>query len=250
MGILEKLTGKLPENLTKEKRFADRRACAVDVFLIKEGKEPVPGVIRDIGVYGIRVEGKISLKKDEVITVQAIKDKGIFTKGRFKQESISTKVVWCRKKRNSPESAAGLKFSDSRTNLRDSWVFTLLNIYGFRINYGEQRRRAARFPTHLKVKYHEPQGYYNGWGNLIDLSNSGLSMLTNSEIPLHVTLEMEMGPYQNLPITFLKGKVAWSGYSKQQKTPIAGIEFYGLNDNQVKMLNKYLVAIVEELAQK
>ncbi len=250
MGILEKLTGKLPESMAKEKRFADRRACAVDVFLIKEGKEPVPGVIRDIGVYGVRVEGNISLKKDEIVTVQALKDKGVLTKGRFKQDCVKTKVVWSRKKRTSLEFTAGLKFSDTRTNLRDSWVFALLNIYGFRINYGEQRRRAARFPTHLKLKYHEPQGYYNGWGTLVDLGKGGLSMLTNTEIPMHVTLEMELGPYQNLPIIFLKGKIAWSGFSKQQKTPIAGLEFYGLNDVQIKMLNKYLVAVVEELAQK
>jgi hypothetical protein len=250
MDFLEKLMGKVPSSKAKEKRIADRRPCNIEVFIKKESEGDFPAIIKDIGIYGVRIEGTKSLKNGEMVSIQAVRDKGIFAKARFTQDSIKAMVVWARKKKGSSDFAAGLKFSDTRSNLRDSWVFIVLSLYGFKASYKEQRRRTVRFPTHLKVKYQEPQGYYNGWGTLVDLGQGGLSMLTNEQVQELVTLDLEIGPYQSLPITFLRGKVMWSGYSKAQKTPMMGVEFFGLQPPQIKMLNKYIIAIVEELAQK
>lgn len=249
MEFIEKLLGEVPQGKIKEKRFIDRRHCTVDVALKRETGFSAPGVVKDVSVYGIRVETKVLLKKDEIIQVQASREKGPLAKGRFAQDVIKAKVVWTRKKKNTDLFSAGLKFADTRANLRDSWIFTLLNLLGFRVDYKEQRRSTVRFPAHIKVKYQEPQGYYSGWGTLADFSKGGVAILTNSQIPEKLTLDLEIGPYGNLPILFVRGKVAWAGYSKVEKTPMAGIEFNEVARAQEKILNRYILAIMDELMQ-
>ncbi len=248
--FFERLLGAVPEGKLKEKRFVDRRYCSVDVTLKRDSGLSLPGVVKDLSVYGIRVEMKSPLKKDEIIQIQASRDKGPLAKGRYTQDTIKAKVVWARKKKSSEDFSAGLKFADTRSNLRDSWVFMLLNLLGFRVDYKQQRRGTVRFPTHIKVKYQEPQGYYSGWGTLADFSKGGMAILTNSQIPEKLSLDLEVGPYGNLPILFIRGKVVWSGYSKQEKTPMAGIEFHDIAKNQEKIVNKYILAIMDELMQK
>ncbi|MDQ7824292.1 MAG: PilZ domain-containing protein [Candidatus Eremiobacteraeota bacterium] len=250
MDFLSKITGKLPEQKIKEKRFVDRRHCSIDVTLLKDGKERIPAVIKDIAVYGLGMECSKPFRKDEQVDIIVPKDKGVFSKFRFSQDTVKARVVWTRKKKNVEIYAAGVRFADSRINLRDSWVFGLLGLYGFQVKYSEQRRKVIRYPTSIKVKYIEPRGYYNGWGTLVDLSLGGLSMLTHEEIQKQVVLDFELGPSHKLPILYLRGTITWNGYSKRDKTPIEGVEFVKLNAAQEKLLHKYMMDIVEELAQK
>jgi len=250
MEFLDKIIGNIPQGKLKEKRFIDRRHCSVDVTLKRETGFSAPGAVKDVSVYGIRIETKVLLRKDEIVQVQASREKGPLAKGRFAQDTIKAKVVWARKKRSCDLFSAGLKFADTRANLRDSWIFTLLNLLGFKVDYKEQRRSTVRFPAHIKVKYQEPQGYYSGWGTLADFSKGGMAILTNTQIPEMLKLDLEVGPYGNLPILFIRGKVAWSGYSKMEKTPMAGIEFHEVARNQEKVVNRYILAIMDELMQK
>lgn len=251
MDLFEKLTGKLRSEKIKEKRFADRRLCDIDASLYLEGfKDPIDCVIKDISVYGVRVESQRQLKKEDSVLIQVEKNKGIFTGRRFRSDTVKSKVVWARKKKNSPAFALGLKFADTRSNLRDSWVFLLLSLYGFKVNYDIQRRRSVRFPSSIRIRYNEPQGYYTGAGTLVDIGTGGIAMLTQTQIPDKVSLDLEWGPYGRLATMHIRGTVAWSGFSKRDKTPIAGVTFTELNSHQDRLLHKYIVAVVEDSAQK
>lgn len=250
MNFFEKLTGKISTERLKEKRYIDRRRCDIEVLLNREDGEQLPGAIKDIGVYGVRVEASKQFKMGETVSIQVHKDKGIFEGGRFRNDTVRAKVVWIRKKKGASAFSAGLKFADTRNSLRDSWVFLVLSKYGFKVDYKIQRRRSVRFPTSIKIKYNEPQGYYTGFGTLVDIGSGGIAMMTNTQIPEQVTLDLEWGPYSNLQSVIVRGIVAWSGYSRRDKTPIAGVRFGELNEHQKKLLNKYIVAVVEELAQK
>lgn len=251
MDFIEKLTGRVRPERLKEKRFVDRRTCDIDVALkVGEAGEIFPGKIKDIGIYGIRVECRKPLKKDDEIYVQVQKGKGVFAQRGFRYDTVKGKVVWTRKKKISADVIAGLKFADTRSVLRDSWVFLLLSLYGFKADYKIQRRRSVRFPMNIRVRYNEPQGYYSGGGTLVDIGIGGIAMLTQTQIPDKVSLDLEWGPYGRLQTMQVRGEVAWSGYSRRDKTPIAGVTFNQLNDHQTKLLNRYIIAVLEEIAQK
>ena len=89
---------------------------------------------------------------------------------------------------------------------------------------GWPSRRHARFPFDLQASFREPGGQ-EGWGQVKNLSDGGLLLLTQEIFPSCTPLRMELRTRQG--VRTFKGEVRWNDATRRSDVPpIAhGIQF-------------------------
>lgn len=253
MDILARLKESILESLLlardtpeTERRFCGRARCEIEVFCESISGEAFPAVLSDFGCNGIRLRVPHQMEKGRYLMVAPLTGAAIPVKTRYTVNKIKAQVVWCRKRRKDSGFTMGLKFEETRQILKKSWIYCLLSTYGMETSHTYQRRKSVRISAELPVRYSEPKGHYSGTGRLVDLGMGGAGLMVNQKIDRGVKLDLEIGPVGKLPVLRAGGEVAWTGFSRREKTPVVGICFTGLSRNQAGILGRYARTLLRE----
>ncbi len=224
-----------------ERRFSGRKNCDVSVQRMYDSAW-VDVTIKNISPYGLGLESEVPFKDGQIFELKADPVKEPFGKVLFKKDTISVETVWASKRRIDSKFTAGVKFIDTRTHLKDSWILSLIEQTGLRVDHKIHWRAYIRYPAFLDVHYDSLNGNFEGSGKMINISAGGIALETASTLPVHTNLNLRLGPEFGLQQVSAVGEVCWSSYLEATKTAMQGIAFqFPISEN--KLLYKYVETI-------
>jgi hypothetical protein len=243
------LTGKKSfdlEEAIREKRFSPRMSCDVQATCVLPRGQECSAHVSEIGLYGLRIHIPIEVKPGELIRLTALRGIGILSGARYPVNTISLKVLWRKKRASHRDFMAGLQFSDTKKNLRDSWAAFLLQKFGVAVGVTVQKRKKVRIPTHLPLIFRTTKDEEKRSGAVRDIGLGGMLISTDQAISQGMILRFEIGPYKNLSVLHCPGKTLHTHFIHSTGKWNAGIIFNDLDEGQMKLLNNYLTVLLFE----
>jgi len=236
------------EEAIREKRFSPRMKCNVQALCTSPVGEDLACLVSEIGLFGLRIHISRELKKGEIVKVTAIKGIGILQGAKYIADTVTLQVIWCKRRKSLKDFMAGLQFSETKKNLRESWAAYLLKKFGVAVGVTTQKRKKVRIPTSLSLSYRALDGRETEGANVIDIGIGGMLVASDSNFPDRQELRFRIGPYKFLAPLFCDGKVVHHSFVHARGKWVAGVVFTKLDEMQTKLLNSYLVSLLTDKA--
>lgn len=152
-------------------------------------------------------------------------------------QTVPCKVQWVRARERDYVQFVGLAYNASDEVLRTSWVKMLLKQLGFEPSKIFQRRKFVRAECFVPVRVvHERVKVFEG--RLYNLGVKGALIEAQQELKRGELVELQIGPFEELPYFQVTGKVAQQ--SRQHKNVLIGVEFEEMGERNTICLGKYL----------
>ncbi|GEM_PF-829445 len=226
-----------------EKRFSPRVRCLVDAQIITPDKKKLDAVIVEISLEGMRLySDKKLIPEDRVMILQQKPKEDAAGQISYEGGPATMRVVWCRKKSDGKQFVCGLQYADTKKNLQDSWVASLLQHYGVSVGVASQKRKKIRISVDLPISIAHPLEMVSG--QVLDLGVGGALISTNIDISRKDILGFRIGPYRSLETLFIDGKIAHQRYVASAKRWTYGILFTRVTEKQSHLLNSYLTVVI------
>jgi len=236
------------EEAIREKRFSPRMKCEVQALCTPEAGDDIPCIVSEIGLFGLRFHAGRELRQGDVVKVTAIKGIGILQGAKYTANTVTVKVIWCKRRKNAKDFMVGVQFSETRKNLRDSWAAYLLKKFGVAVGVTAQKRKKVRIPTSLPLSYRTGDGQEVEGAAVIDIGLGGMLVAAESNFPEKQDLRFRIGPYKFLAPLFCDGRVVHHSFAHAKGKWIAGVVFTRLDEVQTKLLNSYLMSLLTDKA--
>jgi hypothetical protein len=236
------------EELFREKRSVPRVSCFLEAELILDGGRSVDGTIIALEVTGMGLITPVKFSKGQVFTARLLASPETKLEGAYSPDPVRAEVVWCRQKKGFPLFYAGVKFITEMEALKISWVRAVLSSHGVGNESDAQRRKSLRVPTALPVKVHylvkEHKNFLSGLAH--DIGLGGLKVNLVKDPGEGRELKIELGPYKKLPLLKCRGRIKRSAYSPRREDFTLGIEFLDLDEEQRKLIGRYIMFLLRE----
>lgn len=238
---------KREEKSLSEQRRSPRVNCFIEAQFASEDKSVFDGNICILETSGMRIVTPAKMEKGRKVIVTVENFSGVLMSRPFTVDRLNAEVVWCRKKHGFSQFMAGIKFTDSPEVIQKSWVRFVLDSFGVRDVSGFQRRKEIRVETSLpaKCQYGKKKATE---GKAFDLSIDGAKLSLKSDVGEGTEVIVEIGPYKRLQTIYCRGKVKRSNYNTGTDSFMVGVEFLGLDDNQIKLIGSYVRTLLKELS--
>ena len=196
----------------KQKRRNTRTPCEGDIYLAWQGQDLVAEIC-DIGIGGLSVKLKTALPLGEVVEIRS----------PFHQESmVRAAIKWTQQGR------VGLSFTDSPSDLRNSWVNQVLKDLGLTAQTARERRNHSRIPVSLPMTLQAPVGTYSA--TVVNLGLGGVCVKSALAPPLGLTGTVQLGELK------VHARVVWVS------APLYGLKFAPLGKSQVAYIQRVVEA--------
>jgi hypothetical protein len=244
--IKEKIMGsEVDEKLFREKRSAPRVSCFLDANLTAEGEDGIEITVIALEMSGFRMITPAKLESGTKFTIGLRSVADLNLSKPFTGETVNGEVVWCRQRKGFPLYYAGARFTDAQDALHGSWVASMLDHLGVSADDDAQRRKNIRIVTSLPVKcYLGNRVILTGLANDLSLGGVKVNLIKNPGVGKE--MKIQLGPFKRLQVLECQGRVKRSSYSSRHEDYALGIEFLELNDEQVRLLERYMMALLRE----
>ncbi len=244
--IKEKIMGlEIDEELFREKRGAPRVSCFLDASLTFGEDEKLEITVIALELSGFRMITPVKLQTGRRFTISLRSIDDLKLKKLFSVDTVKGEVVWCRQRKGFPLYYAGARFSDDNEILQNSWITSLLENLGVSPEEATQRRKSIRIVTSLPVKcYLGNRVILTGLANDLSLGGVKVNLIKNPGVGKE--MRIQLGPFKRLPLLECQGRVKRSSYSQRREDFALGIEFLELREDQIKLLERYMMALLKE----
>ncbi len=230
--------GELSDNLS-ERRRALRVRCYAHVELTIDG-EKYKGVATDIGLEGIRVKsvGAPLIAGSDI----AVRYPGS-TPG-FELGVVRCQVLWAQ--RVGREFVAGLRYADSKENMRRSWIRYLLMELGFDETRTYQRRKHIRVDGSLPARVFSEGEQFLVEPRVVNLGVGGALLEARNEGVRGIPVEVEISLWRILPTLCLAGHVIDVRQEPGTGLWLHSVQFTALDSDQIKLLGNYVINMINQ----
>ncbi len=222
----------------EERRRMIRVRCYCHVE-VEQGAEKVKGVVTDLGVDGLRLKCPVKLDEGAAINIRY---PGTDAGG------VKCQVIWSNPHPRYVESISGLKYDDSSDNLRQSWVRLVLQELGFDESRVYQRRKFIRANASIPARLEAPNKSQLT-ARVVNLGVGGALLEVNEEFPRDTPVELDMSLWRILPALSLGGVVLDSRRDPESGLVLTGMRFGEMNPQQVELLGKYVVYLLQNTTE-
>ena len=230
-----------PPSKSEERRRLIRLRCDYQVQCVVD-QTTITARIADMGLNGMRIRINQKLKPGSKMFVYHPSRAA----DKVEEEYVLCEVRWCRRRRDSEELEAGLKYADITGNMRRSWVKFLLKELGFDERAIYTRRKLIRADTTMVGELHSDDGQRLE-GVVVNLGAGGV--LFESAKSFHPTCKVRLlvGPLGKLRALEVTGVILHIRPTPEGKLHTS-IRFEDLKAAQVKLLGQYVVHLLRMIS--
>lgn len=225
-----------------DKRGIPRISCRISAGTVVRNN-PVNLVITDLSEKGIKVESTTKLKINTMLPISVVGSRGTLSEARFERNTITVKVTWCRRNRFGSLFNAGLAFTDSPEELKDSWVTYVLDKFYLTTEPVFTQRENLRIYAEVPVSC-TLDGNRTITGKIENISMGGLLIHCREKIPEDTLLDMTIGAYKNIRAFTVNGKVLRSSMTEGDWLTAVTIEKAG--NKETHSLKKLILTAMHE----
>ncbi len=222
----------------EERRRMIRVRCYCHVE-VQQGEEKLKGVVTDLGVDGLRLKCPSKLAEGSQVSIHY--------NGAADAGGVRCQVIWSQPHARYVESVSGLRYDDSSDNLRASWVRLVLQELGFDESRVYQKRKFIRANASIPARLEAPDKSQLNC-RVVNLGVGGALVELNEEFPRDTRLQLDMSLWRILPTLSLPGLVVDSRRDAETGLVLSGLRFGELNPQQVELLGKYVVYLLNQTA--
>lgn len=226
---------------SEERRRLIRLRCDYQVQCVVD-QTSLTARIADMGLNGMRVRLAQKLKPGSKIFVyhpsRAV--------DKVEEEYVLCEVRWCRRRRDSDELEAGLKYADITGNMRRSWVKFLLKELGFDERAIYTRRKLIRADASMTGELISEDGQRLE-GTLVNLGAGGALFESSKSFHPTCKVRMTVGPLGKLRSLEVSGVILHIRPNSEGKLHTS-IRFEDLKAAQVKLLGQYVVQLLRMIS--
>lgn len=224
--------------LPDERRRLIRIRCRYEVRVDWEAQSQQARVV-DIGLNGMKLvcPTKIPLKS-------ALQVHQPHTDGGLNDDHVECVVQWSRKARQGGFEI-GVQYSDTKGNMRRSWVKFLLKELGFDERSIFTRRKAIRAQSQFIVQLFGDDGRILD-GLCVDLGVGGALFEGKTSYSAQSAVRMRIGPYRKLKVLELPGQIITTRKLGDDKGYQSSIRFGEMSSSQVRLLGSYVLQLLKE----
>jgi hypothetical protein len=228
----------LPENLAERRRaLRIKTYCHVEVSV--EGQN-YKGIVTDMGLEGMRLKSQTApLVVGLEVNLRCQQPMGVGELG-----VVRCQVLWVQ--RVGREFVAGLRYADTRDNMKRSWVRHLLQELGFDDSRTFQRRR------HMRVDGFIPARIFFGEESLlpdprvINLGIGGALVESRHETPAEQDVELEISLWRILPTLCLPARIIEVRQEPGNGIYLHCLQFGDLTPEQIRLLGNYIINFINQ----
>jgi c-di-GMP-binding flagellar brake protein YcgR len=214
-----------------ERRDLVRMRCHYEVQY-KYGSKKHQGLIVDMSLGGMKLRCFQPPQIGEIVEVSynvpAV---------NIQNQMVPCKVQWVRARERDFVQFVGLAYDASDEVLSKSWVKMLLKQLGFRPDKIFQRRKYVRAECFVPVRVvYQRVNIFEG--RLYNLGVKGALVEGQTELPPGEFVELQIGPFEELPYFTVTGTVAQQ--QRQHKNVMLGVHFDEMSDRATDCLGRYL----------
>lgn len=204
--------------------------CHVEVQL---SDERVKGVVTDLGVDGLRLKCPVKLSEGAEVDIRYPGADG-----------VKCQVIWSQPHPRYVESVSGLRY---QTSLENSWVKLMLQELGFDDSKVYTRRKFIRANASIPARLEAPNKSQLQ-ARVVNLGVGGALIEMDEEFPRDTVVNLDMSLWRILPALSLPAVVVGARREPDNGNVLCGVRFDELNPNQVELLGKYVVYLLQNTA--
>lgn len=218
-----------------ERRRRVRVRCYVRVRLDRAGTGD-KAIVTDIGMEGVRLKTALPLEtNDQVVIIYPEEHPG----GELGK--VACRVVWVQQVRD--QIVAGLTYSDTRDNMRRSWVKFVLEELGFDESRTFQKRKFIRAEGTIPARLHDTEVTK---GRVLNLGLGGALLESPQPMEVGHEVDLEICLWRILPALSLRCQVLQTRQEHPGGPYLHSLLFMGLDADQVKLLGNYVIYLINQ----
>lgn len=236
--LLKTLRGDRQEQILTDRRSSPRKPCDINgIYTCHEGNR-VPLRVKNIGRQGIHVQSSKKLVPGSHLLVSQSSDTRVSRKSRYDSNEVCMTVLWSGS--TDDNHSAGLKFNGSPERLNNSWLTLLLNAQGLSREAANYRRSNIRVSADIPLTWRVLGSEYERTGNVLDISFGGALIATDRQIQDRENLWLKIGPHKSFRPIICRGTIVRTSFSSSAHRYLSGICFDRLDEEQSRVLGRYL----------
>jgi hypothetical protein len=226
---------------SEERRRLIRLRCDYQVQCVVD-QTSFTARIADMGLNGMRIRLSTKLKPGSKIFVYHPSR----AQDKVEEEYVLCEVRWCRRRRDSEELEAGLKYADITGNMRRSWVKFLLKELGFDERAIYTRRKLIRADSSMVGLLLCDDGQAVQ-GTVVNLGAGGALFESLQSFHPTARVRLSLGPLGKLRPLEVSGIILHIRPTDQGQLHTS-IRFEDLKASQVKLLGQYVVQLLRMIS--
>ncbi len=219
-----------------ERRKDFRLRCRFDATC-QSSDQSVNAHLTEIGPRGLRIETDTAFKPGTYVRVSC--RPGGMLLGR---QRLPYKVTWCEPREDGCEIGVALE----EDSLSQTWVEYALKLLGA-LRRHMQPRRAFRAPYTAPCELLDLQGGALGQAQLRDIGMQGAQVSTPVYLEPGGTVRFALGPTRKMGQFEVPARILSSRRDPDSCERIAHLRFFGLNDTQTELLEKFVLAAIDQM---
>ncbi|MEW6281387.1 MAG: PilZ domain-containing protein [Candidatus Eremiobacterota bacterium] len=223
----------------EERRRMIRVRCYCHVRVVR-GEEVFKGVVTDLGLDGLRLKCPATLCDGETVEIHYPDAPPGAPAG-----PVRGQVIWSQPHARYVESLSGLRYADSTDR---SWVRLVLQELGFDdVQRVFQRRKFIRADASIPARLYPPNSSQLS-ARVVNMGVGGALMETAEEFPNGTSVTLEVSLWRILPTLSLSARTLQPRRDQDNGLVLTGLEFSELGPEQVDLLGKYVVYLLNQSA--
>lgn len=225
-----------------ERRQLVRVRCRIPVQ-IRCADRVISGWVIDIGVQGVRLRTAEPIKKGTEVSMRAT------LAHQSGQAWVGCRVMWSRATEDGLNWLGGIRFAETRENLRRTWVHKLLRELGLNDNSLRERREFIRADGSIPVRVQSLREPAAGVIEVESINVGVAGLLLRTTRPLYPGEHYRcwVGPWGKLPeVGPVPGEVLSSRPDRGGGASIVPVRFLELEEDTVRHLGQYVLTLLRE----
>lgn len=157
---------------------------------------------------------------------------------------VKVQVAWVQ--RSGRELIAGARYTDSRDNMRRSWVRFLLQEIGFDETRTYQRRKFIRVDASIPCRIFRGNECVLSESRLVNIGIGGALLESADPLAKGDVLTVEMSLWRILPTLRLPVAVMDCRPDADTGLSLSSLQFGPIEPNQVKLLGNYIINMINQ----
>lgn len=230
-----------------QKRKLTRMRCEYRVDCYVEGKS-FPGMVVDMSLTGMRLQVTKPVKAGSLLSIKYDTATAYMTNKKFDIDTVHTRVIWCRKRREGNTLECGVSYTDTDDIMSRSWVKFILKQLGFEMHGIMDRRKHVRVKAMLAGELGPASSTIDfDDGVIVNLGAGGCLFEGPVNMRPGTRVSVRIGPLPGQDVLTVEGKIAQANKLPDENRWRLGIQFEQMTDGEVDLLGKYIAGLVHEM---
>jgi hypothetical protein len=228
----------LPENLGERRRaLRIKTYCHVEISI--EG-QTYKGVVTDMGLEGLRIKSQTApMVVGLEFNVRCLQPMGVNDLGNVRCQSLWVQRV-------GRELVSGMKYADTRENMKRSWVRHLLQELGFDDSRTFQRRKYMRIDSSIPARIFQGEESLLPDPRVVNLGIGGALVESRHETPAEQDVELEISLWRILPTLALPARIIDVRQEPGNQIYLHSLQFGDLTAEQTRLLGNYIINFINQ----